>query len=113
MAGIPESRTRASRGGTGPWCACSNGQVLALRRLRPEEATVVVEVATRPRTLRVADVVNGLRAVSADAAPLTERRVVRTHQWIERGGARHEPLDVDRRSAAPSGAEAHTLEACA
>jgi hypothetical protein len=37
---------------------------------------------------------------------------VRTHQWIERGGARCEPLDVDRRSLAPEGA-ARTLEACA
>jgi radical SAM-linked protein len=87
--------------------------VLALHLPRPDEAVVVVEVATRPRTLRVADVVSGLRAVSADAALLTEQRVVRTHQWIERGGARHEPLDVDRRSAVPPGAEARALEACA
>lgn len=86
--------------------------VLALHQPRPDEVAVVVEVATRPRTLRVADVVNGLRAVSTGAASLEERRVVRTHQWIERGGARHQPLDVDRRSDAPHGA-AHTLEACA
>ncbi|MBM3658812.1 MAG: DUF2344 domain-containing protein [Actinobacteria bacterium] len=86
--------------------------VLALARPRPAEAVVVVEVATRPRTLRVADVVNGLRAVSPDAAALEERRVVRTHQWIERGSARHEPLDVDRRSDAPEGAT-RALEACA
>lgn len=86
--------------------------VLALTQPRPDEAVVVVEVATRPRTLRVADVVAGLRAVAADAVPLAEQRVVRTHQWIERGGARHEPLDVDRRSDAPEGA-ARTLEACA
>jgi radical SAM-linked protein len=86
--------------------------VLALHQPRPDEATVVVEVATRPRTLRVADVVNGLRAVSADATSLEERRVVRTHQWIERGGARHEPLDVDRRSDAPAGAT-RALESCA
>jgi radical SAM-linked protein len=87
--------------------------VLALEVPRPDEAVVIVEVATRPRTLRVADVVNGLRAVSPDGALLAEQRVVRTHQWIERGGARHEPLDVDRRSAAPEGAEARALEACA
>jgi len=86
--------------------------VLALRQPRPDEATVVVEVATRPRTVRVAEVVSGLRAVSADGALLEERRVVRTHQWIERGGARHEPLDVDRRSDAPEGA-ARVLGACA
>ena len=87
--------------------------VLALDVPRSDEAVVVVEVATRPRTLRVADVVTGLRAVSADAALLSEQRVVRTHQWIERGGARHEPLDVDRRSTAPEGADARALEACA
>lgn len=86
--------------------------VLALHQPRPDEVTVVVEVATRPRTLRVADVVGGLRAVSAGAALLEEQRVVRTHQWIERGGARHEPLDVDRRSEAPEGA-ARPLSACA
>lgn len=73
---------------------------------------VDVEVATRPRTLRVADVVTGLRTMSADVASLEELRVVRTRQWIERGGARCEPLDVDRRSDAPEGA-AHPLEACA
>ena len=86
--------------------------VLALHQPRPDEATVVVEVTTRPRTLRVADVVTGLRAVSPAGASLEERRVVRTHQWIERSGARHEPLDVDRRSDAPEGA-ARALEACA
>jgi radical SAM-linked protein len=71
-----------------------------------------LEIATRPRTLRVADVVGGLRTMHEDAATLVEHRVVRTHQWIERGGARCEPLDVDRRSHAPEGA-ARTLEACA
>jgi radical SAM-linked protein len=74
--------------------------------------TLELEVATRPRTLRVADVVGGLRTMHEDAATLVEHRVVRTHQWIERGGARYEPLDVDRRSLAPEGA-ARTLEACA
>ena len=71
-----------------------------------------LEIATKPRTLRVADVVAGLRTMHEDAATLVEHRVVRTHQWIERGGARREPLDVDRRSPAPEGA-ARALEACA
>ena len=76
-----------------------------------------LEVATKPRTLRVADVVAGLRTMHEDAATLVEHRVVRTHQWIERGGARREPLDVDRRSPATrpvfgEGA-ARALEACA
>ncbi len=74
--------------------------------------TLELEVTTRPRTLRVADVVAGLRAMHEDAATLVEHRVVRTHQWIERGGARQEPLDVHRRSTALEGA-ARALEACA
>ena len=61
---------------------------------------IEIEVVTKPRTLRVADVVTGLRTMSTDAETLAEGLVVRTHQWIERGGARHEPLDVDRRSPA-------------
>jgi radical SAM-linked protein len=77
-----------------------------------DAATLELEVATRPRTVRVADVVAGLRTLHEDAATLVEHRVVRTHQWIERGGARQEPLDVDRRSPAPEGA-ARALEACA
>lgn len=88
----------------------------AVRRLEPGDAQhpeIVVEIATRPRTLRVADVVSGVRAVSPDVASLSERRVVRIHQWIERGGARREPLDVDRRSSAPHGAEPRALESCA
>ncbi len=84
--------------------------VLAIAVAGPD--VLDVEVATRPRTLRVADVVTGLRTMSAEAASLEELRVLRTRQWIERGGARCEPLDVDRRSDAPEGA-ARALEACA
>lgn len=75
-----------------------------------------LEVTTRPRSLRVADVVAGLRTMSDDATALVDTEVVRTHQWIERGGARQEPLDVDRRSPVPevhSGAVPRALEACA
>jgi len=91
--------------------------VLSMAVLSPtpnsgEAPTLELEVATKPRTLRVADVVAGLRTVHEDATTLVEHRVVRTHQWIERGGARREPLDVDRRSPAPEGA-ARALEACA
>jgi len=86
--------------------------VRALAVVAGDAPTLELEVTTRPRTLRVADVVAGLRTMHEDAATLVEHRVVRTHQWIERGGARQEPLDVDRRSPAPEGA-ARTLEACA
>jgi len=86
--------------------------VRALAVVAGDPPTLELELATRPRTLRVADVVAGLRTMHEDAATLVEHRVVRTHQWIERGGARQEPLDVDRRSPAPHGA-ARALEACA
>ena len=86
--------------------------VLSLTSARGGAPTFELEVATKPRTLRVADVVAGLRTMHQDAATLVEHRVVRTHQWIERGGARREPLDVDTRSPAPEGA-ARALEACA
>ena len=49
-------------------------------------ALVVVELATHPRSLRPAEF---LRAVSP---ALREGHVRRTHQWIERDGARWEPL---------------------
>ena len=65
-----------------------------------EAPVIEIEVVTKPRTLRVADVVTGLRTMSTDAETLAEGLVVRTHQWIEHGGTRHEPLDVDRRSPA-------------
>jgi radical SAM-linked protein len=87
--------------------------VLGVIQPEPGERVVFLDVATRPRTPRVADVVAGLRTISTDDSPLEERHVLRTHQWIERGGARYEPLDVDRRSAAPHGAGARALEACA
>ena len=86
--------------------------VLSLTTHPGEASMFELEVATKPRTLRAADVVAGLRTMHEDAATLVEHRVVRTHQWIERGGARREPLDVDRRSPAPDGA-ARALEACA
>jgi radical SAM-linked protein len=87
--------------------------VLSLAVGAGDAPTLELEITTRPRTLRVADVVAGLRTLQdEDAATLVEHRVVRTHQWIERGDARREPLDVDRRSPAPEGA-ARALEACA
>jgi radical SAM-linked protein len=86
--------------------------VLTPTSSRGEAPMFELEIATKPRTLRVADVVAGLRTMHEGAATLVEHRVVRTHQWIERGGARREPLDVDTRSPAPERA-ARALEACA
>ena len=64
---------------------------------------VHVELTTRPHSVRPADLLRALRmeagAPEADGAD----RVLRTHQWIERDGARLEPLDADRaaRTATP------------
>jgi hypothetical protein len=58
---------------------------------------IEVEVATRPRGVRPADLLGVLRGEGAAAPPAVgEDRVLRTNQWIERDGARLEPLEADR-----------------
>lgn len=52
-----------------------------------------VEVSTQPVSVRPGELLAAL------GGGLTERRVLRTRQWIERGGARLEPLDADPRRA--------------
>jgi radical SAM-linked protein len=54
-----------------------------------------LELSTNPRGARPGEV---LTAVGGD---LVDRRVLRTHQWIERGGARLEPLEADARQRVP------------
>jgi hypothetical protein len=54
-----------------------------------------LELSTQPRGARPAEV---LTAVDGD---LVDRRVLRTSQWIERGGARLEPLEADARPRVP------------
>jgi radical SAM-linked protein len=57
---------------------------------------VVAELATQPRGLRPGELVDA-------CLPGAEvRRVVRLHQWIERDGARREPLSSDATSPAPA-----------
>ena len=51
-----------------------------------------LDLSTQPRGTRPAEV---LTAIDGD---LVDRRVLRTKQWIERGGARLEPLEADARS---------------
>jgi radical SAM-linked protein len=68
----------------------------AIRRLEVAGATETgvllrLEVSTQPRGARPGEIVSALRA------GLAERRVLRTRQWIERGGARLEPLEADPR----------------
>jgi radical SAM-linked protein len=54
-----------------------------------------LELSTQPRGARPTEV---LTAVDGG---LVERRVLRTNQWIERGGARLEPLEADARQRVP------------
>jgi len=53
--------------------------------------TLVMELATQPRSAKPGEV---LAAISRDAVEVRARR---TRQWIERDGARWEPLDADTR----------------
>jgi radical SAM-linked protein len=73
----------------------------------PTERGALLELAlaTRPVSLRPREVVAllGPTLVAAGGGslpPLVEGRVHRTHQWIERDGARREPLDADTRPCA-------------
>ena len=61
--------------------------ILALSVAGPH-GQVKAELATHPRGVRPADLIT---ALGADAAP---GRACRTHQWIERDGARFEPLPL-------------------
>jgi radical SAM-linked protein len=69
-----------------------------IRRLEPVEAgeggaCLVAELSTRPASVRPAELLDAI------GGGLVEHRTRRTHQWIERGGVRLEPLDADPRSA--------------
>lgn len=76
----------------------------ALQRLDVIDRTmrgvlVRAELGTQPVNVRPKEIVAAL------GESFSEGLVLRTHQWIERGGARLEPLEADRRSRVP--------EACA
>jgi radical SAM-linked protein len=60
-----------------------------------DTTAVELEIATQPRSARPGDI------VAAVDTRLNAERVLRTHQWIERGGARLEPLDADARMRVP------------
>jgi radical SAM-linked protein len=68
-------------------------------------STVEIETSTHPRGVRPADIITTLRDLAQAREPQGEDRVRRTHQWIERDGARHEPLEADRATSAASPAD--------
>ncbi len=67
-------------------------QVMAIVGVEDLGPVLELELSTQPRGARPAEV---LTVVDDD---LGDRRVLRTDQWIERGGARLEPLEADARS---------------
>ena len=69
-------------------------------------ATLEADLATQPRALRPGELLAACFPDVADTIDITHR-VVRTHQWIERDGARREPLPV------PATSHPHALGACA
>ena len=68
-----------------------------------EQGNTALELtlSTQSRGARPREV---LDALSSDGFVFTERRVLRTAQWIERDGARLEPLEADALRARPGGA---------
>jgi radical SAM-linked protein len=58
-------------------------------------SAVDAETATHPQGLRPADLIRALRELAGATDPSGEDRVLRTKQWIERDGARLEPLEAD------------------
>ena len=86
----------------------------SLRRVDVDAAGgLTVELSTRPRAARPGELVSALRTLAGVEPGEAEDRVLRTHQWIERDGARLEPLEADLAPSAPGGAGARALEACA
>jgi radical SAM-linked protein len=76
-------------------------------------AVLAIELVTRSRATRPAELLTALRDLAGVDTGDGEDRVLRTHQWIERDGARLEPLEADRAPLAPPGAGPRALEACA
>jgi radical SAM-linked protein len=76
----------------------------AIRRLDvldTPSATVEMELLTQPRGAKPSEVVEAIAGMCSSPLTLVVGRAVRTHQWIERDGARCEPLDADTRPRVP------------
>ena len=70
-----------------------------LLEVEASSASLDLELATQPRNARPGDVVAALNVMAGPTGPVfAEWRVLRTHQWIERVGARLEPLEADPRA---------------
>jgi radical SAM-linked protein len=60
-----------------------------------------MELHTQPRSAKPGEVLEAIACAVGAPGALVERRALRTHQWIERDGARCEPLDADTRPRVP------------
>jgi radical SAM-linked protein len=65
-----------------------------------------MELRTQPRGAKPGDVLAALASAAAIEGGLAEVLVLRTHQWIERDGARLEPLCADTRPRTSDDVEA-------
>jgi hypothetical protein len=75
--------------------------VLEARSSTGSSVTVEMELLTQPRGAKPSEVVVAIAGLSPSPLTLVVGRAVRTHQWIERDGARCEPLDADTRPRVP------------
>ena len=73
----------------------------ARRHRRPgRRRACTMELHTQPRSAKPGDVLAAIASAAAVPGGLAEAHVLRTHQWIERDGARLEPLRADTRPRA-------------
>jgi radical SAM-linked protein len=68
-----------------------------IARTEVHDNVCLMELRTQPRSAKPGDVLAGIASAAAVQGGLAEAHVLRTHQWIERDGARHEPLSADTR----------------
>jgi radical SAM-linked protein len=68
-----------------------------ITRITVHDAVCAMELRTQPRGAKPGDVLAAIASAAAVPCGLAEAHVLRTHQWIERDGARHEPLRADTR----------------
>jgi radical SAM-linked protein len=62
---------------------------------------VEMELSTQPRGAKPGDLLAGIAQAAGVPGGLVDVRALRTHQWIERDGARLSPLSADTRPRVP------------
>jgi radical SAM-linked protein len=94
-AALPTERRRKGR-------AVTEDVRPVIRRLDPrhdaERMAIVMELSTQPRSAKPGEVLAAVAHITGDTDGLVEVRALRTHQWIERDGARCEPQHADARA---------------